>query len=33
MLDEMTINEIKKYAMADISSVEYQFVQAKERVG
>jgi biopolymer transport protein ExbD len=30
ILDEMTINEIKRYAMVDISDVEYQLVKITE---
>jgi biopolymer transport protein ExbD len=30
ILDEMTINEIKRYAMVDISEVEYQLVKITE---
>jgi len=30
ILDEMTINEIKRYAMVDISDVEYQLVKLTE---
>lgn len=30
MLDEMTINEIKRYAMVDISDVEYQLIKITE---
>jgi biopolymer transport protein ExbD len=31
MLDEMTINQVRKYAMVDISPAEYQLVLEKER--
>ncbi|MGZ5247436.1 MAG: ExbD/TolR family protein [Flavitalea sp.] len=30
MLDEMTINDVKRYALVDISEVEMQFVKASE---
>jgi biopolymer transport protein ExbD len=30
-LDEMTINDVKRYAMVDISPVEYQLVQKTEQ--
>ncbi|HTG56669.1 MAG TPA: biopolymer transporter ExbD [Niabella sp.] len=30
MLDEMTINDVKRYALVDISDVELQFVKASE---
>ena len=32
-LDEMTINDVKRYAMVDISPVEYQLVQKTEQTG
>jgi biopolymer transport protein ExbD len=32
ILDEMTINDVKRYAMVDISPVEYQLVQKTEQV-
>ena len=31
ILDEMTINQVEYYAMADITPLEYQLVQAAER--
>ena len=31
MLDEMTINDVKRYAMVDISPVEYSLVQKTEQ--
>ena len=31
ILDEMTINDVKRYAMVDISDVEYQLVQKTEQ--
>ena len=31
MLDEMLINDVKRYATVDISPVEYQLVQATEK--
>src|ERR1700730_15972093 len=31
MLDEMTINDIKRYAMVDISPVEYSLIQRTEQ--
>ena len=31
MLDEMTINDVKRYAMVDISPVEYSLVQRTEQ--
>lgn len=33
MLDEMTINDVKRYALVDISEVEMQFVKASEGGG
>jgi len=33
ILDEMTINDIKRYAMVDISPVEYSLVQRTEQAG
>ena len=32
-LDEMTINDIKRYAMVEISDVEYQLIQRTEQSG
>jgi len=33
ILDEMTINDIKRYAMVDISPVEYSLIQRTEQAG
>ena len=33
ILDEMTINDVKRYAMVDISPVEYSLVQKTEQAG
>jgi len=33
ILDEMTINDVKRYAMVDISPVEYSLVQRTEQAG
>ena len=33
MLDEMTINDVKRYAMVDISPVEYSLIQRTEQAG
>ena len=33
MLDEMTINDVKRYAMVDISEAEIQLVKASEGGG
>jgi hypothetical protein len=30
-LDEMTIDEVKRFALVDISPVEYTYVQATEK--
>jgi biopolymer transport protein ExbD len=32
-LDEMTINDVKRYAMVEISDVEYQLIQRTEQSG
>ncbi len=33
ILDEMTINDVKRYAMVDISPVEYSLIQRTEQAG
>jgi biopolymer transport protein ExbD len=33
MLDEMLINDVKRYATVEISPVEYQLIQATEKTG
>ena len=33
MLDEMLINDVKRYATVEISPVEYQLIQATEKAG
>jgi biopolymer transport protein ExbD len=32
-LDEMTINDVKRYALVEISDVEFQLIQATEKAG